>query len=115
MEHTMKLRDIYFEKIKNNEKIYEIRLNDEKRKKIKIGDKINFFKEPNLTEKIETQVCDLIIFNSFDNMTDNLNAREIGFDNSTKQKIIDTYQEFYSHEDEEKYGVLAIKLKLINH
>ena len=34
----MKIKAIYFDKIKSGEKIYEIRLHDEKRRKLKIGD-----------------------------------------------------------------------------
>ena len=46
----MKLRPKYYDFILNGTKRIEIRLNDEKRKDIKIGDKIKFYKEPNLEE-----------------------------------------------------------------
>ena len=39
---TMKLNEKYFEYIKRGTKRIELRLNDEKRKLIKIGDKIRF-------------------------------------------------------------------------
>lgn len=42
MTHEMKLQPKYFDYILNGTKRIEIRLNDEKRKKIKLGDKINF-------------------------------------------------------------------------
>ena len=32
MQHEMKIKAIYFDKIKNGEKVYEVRLNDEKRR-----------------------------------------------------------------------------------
>lgn len=48
MNYEMKLRAIYFDKIKSGEKIYEIRLNDERRKDLKVGDTIVFKKEPEL-------------------------------------------------------------------
>lgn len=38
MKHEMKIREVYFNKIKSGEKIYEIRLNDEKRRLIDVGD-----------------------------------------------------------------------------
>ena len=95
-------------------KIYEIRLNDEKRKLIRVGDFIVFRKEPALTEEIKTEIKDLIIFNSFDSMVESLSSREIGFDNSNKKEIVDVYHQFYSKEDEQKFGVLAIKLDIIN-
>ncbi|MBQ8425832.1 MAG: ASCH domain-containing protein [Clostridia bacterium] len=112
MNHIMKLREIYFNKIKDGEKIYEIRLNDEKRKLISIGDTLTFLKEPNHTETLETIVEELIHYNSFEEMTNSLDPYEIGFDNEEKQSIIDIYHSFYSTEEENKYGVLAIKVKV---
>lgn len=40
--HQMRLHPEPFEKIKNGTKIIEMRLNDEKRQKVQIGDKIEF-------------------------------------------------------------------------
>ena len=48
MVHEMKLQDVYFEKVKCGSKIYEIRLNDEKRKLINKGDFITFKKNSDL-------------------------------------------------------------------
>ena len=54
MLHKMKLKESPFERIKNETKTVEFRLYDEKRRKIKIGDKIEFSKLPDLQEKIIT-------------------------------------------------------------
>ena len=48
MTHEMKLQPKNFDYILNGTKRIEIRLNDEKRKKIKLGDKIKFLKETDL-------------------------------------------------------------------
>ena len=48
MIHEMKLKPQYFDMVISGTKIYEIRLNDEKRRLIEVGDKINFKKEPEL-------------------------------------------------------------------
>ena len=45
MEHKLKLQAIYFDKIQRGEKIYEVRLNDEKRQLIKIGDTLEIYEE----------------------------------------------------------------------
>lgn len=42
MIHEMKLSPKYYNFIKNGTKRIEIRLNDEKRQKLKVGDKIKF-------------------------------------------------------------------------
>ena len=44
MLHKMKLKKEPFEMIKSGKKIYELRLYDEKRKKLKIGDTVEFEK-----------------------------------------------------------------------
>ena len=46
MLHKMKLRPKYFDCIKNGTKRIELRLNDEKRSIIQLGDEIEFLKEP---------------------------------------------------------------------
>lgn len=112
MEYEMKLQPIYFEKIKSGKKIYEIRLNDEKRQLLKIGDTLTFLKEPDLIEPLQTTIEDLIHFKSFSEMLETLPASKIGFDNYSKNEIEDIYHEFYSPEKENRFGVLAIKLKI---
>ena len=107
----MKLQSKYFDKIKSGEKIYEIRLNDEKRKIIDVGDTIIFSRETDLKEKITTSVQDLVYFASFEEMAQTLPSKKIGFDNLDTKSIVDIYHTFYSQENEKKYGVVAIKVK----
>ena len=111
MIHEMKLKAIYFNKIKNGQKIYEIRLNDEKRKLIDVGDVIIFKKEPELTENLQTIVKDLVYFKSFKEMVDTLPLEKIGFENLSKDEVESIYYSFYSIENELKYGVIAIKVE----
>ena len=59
MLHKMKLKESPFERIKNGTKTIEFRLYDEKRRKVKIGDKIEFSKLPDLQEKILVEVLDI--------------------------------------------------------
>jgi len=113
MIHNMNLRSIYFNKIKSGEKIYEIRLNDEKRQQIDVGDVVIFTNEENKADKLQTIVEDLIYFKSFDEMIETLPSKKIGFDNSDKITIKSIYRSFYSEENELKYGVVAIKVKVI--
>lgn len=48
MEHILKLKPKYFNYIKNGTKRIELRLYDEKRQTINIGDTIIFQREPEL-------------------------------------------------------------------
>ena len=59
MIHKMKLNESPFERIKNGTKTVEIRLYDEKRQQVKIGDKIEFSKLPDLQEKLLVDVIEL--------------------------------------------------------
>ena len=60
MLHKMKLNESPFERIKNGSKTIEFRLYDEKRQKVKIGDKIEFSKLPDLQEKLLVDVTGLL-------------------------------------------------------
>ena len=60
MKHKMKLQEKYYDFIINGTKRIEIRLNDEKRQTIKLGDTIEFAKEPELKDKFDAKVIGLI-------------------------------------------------------
>lgn len=109
MIHQMKLNDDPFERIKNGTKTIEFRLYDEKRRKVKIGDKIEFSKLPDLQEKILVDVLDLYTEPSFEELFEKLyKDKELA-----KQKANAMY-EIYSSENEKKYGVVGIKIKLVD-
>ena len=57
-----------FEIVKNGTKKVECRLNDEKRRQLKIGDKLIFLKRPDDMEKIETTIEDLKYYDNFSDM-----------------------------------------------
>lgn len=111
--HTLNLNPIYFDLIKSGEKIFEGRLNDEKRKTFNIGDKITFYKEPEKTETMEAIILDKYLFESFDETANELDKSKLGFENNTKEEMINTYRSFYSKEDENKYGVVVFKIKTL--
>ena len=107
MLHQMKLKESPFERIKNGTKTIEFRLFDEKRQQIKIGDKIEFSKLPNLEEKLLVDVIDLYREENFESLFRKLNIDEEDILRKTK-----AMHEFYSPEKEQQYGVLGIKIKI---
>ena len=107
MLHKMKLNQEPFEKIKNGTKTIEFRLYDEKRQKVKIGDKIEFSKLPDLKEKLLVDVIDLYKEKTFKNLFQKIYTNEDEINSKTKSMY-----EIYSPEKEEKYGVLGIKIKI---
>ena len=112
MIHEIKVKEQYYNKIKTKEKIYEVRLFDEKRQKIKIGDIIKINKEPQMVESLNAKVIDLLYFKNFEEMANNLPAKQIGFDGSNWEYIVNEYHKFYSEQEEQKYGVIAIKIEV---
>ena len=113
MEHIMKLQPKYYNYILNGTKRIEIRLFDEKRKKIKIGDTIIFLKEPKLNESFSTKVVELLKYNTFEEMFKNFDISILADKSMTKEKLINVLEQFYTKEEQEKYGVLGIKIELI--
>lgn len=108
MLHKMKLKESPFERIKNGTKTIEFRLYDEKRKQIKIGDKIEFSKLPELEEKIVVEVLDLYKDVSFEELFKKVFTNKEEIERKTQSML-----QFYTHEQEKEYGVVGIKIKLI--
>ena len=109
----MKLQPEYFNFILNGTKRIEIRLNDEKRQNIKLGDKIKFLKEPDLNESFEAQVIGLLRYNSFEEMFKDYDISILSDKSMTKEELISVLEQFYTKEKQEKYGVLGIGIELI--
>ena len=109
MIHKMKLKESPFERIKNGTKTIEFRLYDEKRKKVKIGDKIEFSKLPDLHEKILVEVLDIYSDKTFEDLFKKIYTNE----DEIKRKTKSMYQ-FYSKEQEKEYGVVGIKIALLS-
>ena len=111
MIHIMKLKEQYFNYIRYGTKEYEIRLNDEKRKKIKSGDFIEFQKEPLLEEKMLIAVDNILYYDNFDELLNNINIDFLADSSITKKQLKTDLEKFYPIEKQEKYGVVAIKLR----
>ncbi len=113
MIHEMKLQPEYYNFILNGTKRIEIRLFDEKRQQIKIGDTIKFLKEPELNESFEAKVVGLLRYNSFKDMFNDFDISVLSDKSMTKDELIDVLEEFYTKEKQTKYGVLGIRIELM--
>lgn len=114
MIHEMKLRPEYYNFILNGTKRIEIRLNDEKRQKIQLGDKIKFLKEPDLTESFDAKVVGLLRYQSFEEMFNDYDISTLADQSMTKEELISVLEQFYTKEKQNKYGVLGIRIDLIS-
>ena len=107
MLHKMKLNESPFNRMKNGTKTIEFRLFDEKRQKIKVGDKIEFSKLPDLQEKLLVDVVELYREDTFENLFRKLYTNEEEITRKTKAMY-----EIYSQEKEQQYGILGIRIKI---
>ena len=108
MLHKMRLNESPFERIKNGTKTIEFRLYDEKRSQIKIGDKIEFSKLPELQETILVEVLELYKEETFEKL-----FRKLYTDEEEIKRKVNAMYEYYSPENEKKYGVVGIKINLL--
>lgn len=110
MFHRMKLYNEPYNKIKSGTKTIELRLNDEKRRKIKVGDTILFINTK--TKKwLATTVKKLHHAESFKVLFDTIdNKVSMGFDEEDNRDLSQTMRQYYSKEEEEKNGVLGIEI-----
>jgi len=111
MIHSMKLQKQPFENIANGKKIIESRLFDDKRQLINIGDQIEFNCVDDQSKKVLTKVRALYQYESFDELFSDF-APEL-FGGISKNGLNDEINQFYSIDDQRKYGVLGIRIELI--
>ena len=109
--HKMNLRSDYFDFMKSGTKRIELRLFDEQRQQIQLGDIIEFSKSEN--EKFRAKVIGLLRYDSFNDLFEDFDISILADKSVTKQAVLDTLCEFYTPEKQAKFGVLGIRLKLL--
>ena len=110
MTHSMKLHSAPFSMIKSGKKTIELRLYDEKRRKINIGDKIIFTNNQS-GEELTVEVVKLHIFDSFEELYSSLPLLKCGY---TEEDVDGAHfsdmEEYYSADKQKEYGVLGIEI-----
>ena len=102
-----------FEKVKQGTKNVEVRVNDEKRRKLKVGDKITFLKRPDEIDSIDAVVEDLIYYKDFKDLVEDYNIEELYTKGYSKKDFLALLKRFYSDEEINEYGTVAIRFKII--
>lgn len=107
----MNLNPVPFALIDSGEKTIELRLNDEKRQKIKSGDEIEFVNTDN-ESRLLTRVKHIYYFPTFKELYQALPLLQCGYTEqdiaSAKPEDMDAY---YSKERQARYGVLGIEIE----
>lgn len=113
MIHHMNLHPAPFEMIKCGKKTIELRLFDEKRQKIKVGDDIVFTNTAN-GEKLCTTVRKLYLFCSFEELYKVLPLLQCGYTAEDVETARPSdMEQYYSAEEQSRYGVLGIGLAVV--
>ena len=114
MQHSMKLLEGPFERVKSGLKTIEIRLFDEKRQLLQIGDMIEFSKLPDLDEKLTVKIVGLLKYKSFRDLIGDYSMEYLGYSRDyPKDEFIESIYTIYTKEEEKKYGVLGIQVKVL--
>ena len=108
MEMKIHLDSDIFEIVEKGTKDIEVRLNDEKRKKLQVGDTLIFLKRPLDDESITKRVKTLEYYSSFEELVEHYEMKRIYLDGCSKATYLKTMERFYTKEEQDKYGVVAI-------
>lgn len=112
--HNMKLNPVSFAMIRSGYKTIEIRLFDKKRQQIEIGDTI-VFTNTKTNETLYTTVTKLHRFNTFNELYKSLPLFKCGYTTENVDKATPAdMEQYYSKEEQKKYGVVGIELYLQN-
>lgn len=109
----MGLYDTPFRSIESGRKTVEVRLYDEKRKKIKLGDLIKFTKLPDKNETLIVKVLGLQPYSSFKEMYKDIPSSKFDCEGKPIDEMIESTYTIYSPDQEKKWGTLAMMIKLI--
>lgn len=112
--YNMKLMTEYFEYIKYGTKRIELRLNDEKRRKLKIGDEIIFEEAIDNPRYLKTKIIDLYHEESFNDIIDKFDISLFADKEITKEELINILNKIYPIEKQKEYGVIGIRIELEN-
>ena len=111
MNIEMKLNDYPYKQICSGNKNIELRLYDEKRRKIKVGDTITFTNTIS-NEQMTVSVKELYTYSSFFDLFSNISLVDCGFEKGTSiEYAIESMREYYTKEQEEQYGVIGIRIE----
>lgn len=108
MEMTVHLEKEMFKLVESGIKDVEVRVNDEKRKKLKVGDKIIFLERPNEEKRLEKTVEALEYYDNLSELVEHYKMKSLYYEDCTKEKYIEDMEKFYTLEEIKNYGVVAI-------
>lgn len=115
MTHSMKLQDEPFALIASGQKRFELRLYDEKRKSIRVGDEIEFVHATDNQRRLRCVVLNLHLFDTFEVLYQTLPLLLCGYTEENLASASSTDMEkYYSRDQQATYGVVGIEIQLLS-
>ena len=115
MVHKMKLNNTPFQEIKSGRKTVELRLFDEKRQRLSIGDNIIFTNLSDHAEKLAVRIKALYRYGLFEELFSEIAPERCGkYSGETIKEAANGMRKYYSEEQIRTYGVLGIEIELIS-
>ena len=114
--YSGKLRTPHYENIRDGRKIYELRIYDEKRKIMNVGDLWIFKHENNKNlPEIRTQIQEIRLFDSFENAIKNTELNKLLPEITNVEDAVNLYNDFPGFEENsKKYGVVRFLLSVVS-
>lgn len=110
----MNLNSAPFDHIASGKKTFELRLFDEKRQLIEVGDEIQFVNTDDAQSILNCKVIALHRFDSFEQLYKELPLLKCGYTEEDIERASPSDMNmYYPAERIKKYGVLAIELELM--
>lgn len=109
--HKMSVKEKYYNLLKSGRKTIELRLLDDKRRKIKIGDEIEFSNVSNTNETFLAQVINLHKAPDFETLCFKIDVQQAGF--LSEVELLKSLGEFYSIQQQKEFGVVGIEVKIL--
>lgn len=111
----MKLNEAPFLSVKNGEKKVDVRLYDEKRKKVKVGDTIEFSNSSDSKEKLIVEVEKIRRYPTYELLVEDVELADFGGTYVSKQQLLKrSLSNIYSKDEQEKYGFVLFNIKLLS-
>lgn len=114
MEHHLKLQPKYFDFIRSGTKRIELRLNDEKRQQIQVGDTLQFARLPNQQTILTARVVALFHAATFADLIADFDIAVLADKTITKDELLADLNQFYTAADQARYGVLGIQIQPVD-
>ncbi len=108
----MRLDRKAFDRMKDGKTLWEIRLNDEKRKGVSVGDEIVFMRRPELEERLPMIVEEKVPFLNVQRILDHIALSEIG-EYATELEFIQSLMAHYTPGEMVEKGLIAFKVRKV--